>query len=169
MKVLEAMALGTPVLTTSKGIEGLAVTPGRDILVADAPEEFASKTVGLLKDPGLQMPNWSGGSRQNEVPLIIYVHRAHPVKIEADGRGIPARRNQEVELEPGLIAVEDEIDTGPDVGVPDTREGRDTVTPAFRVGADEVVASNWQRLETLHPDAGHGGEFHPHQGPLRTL
>jgi glycosyltransferase involved in cell wall biosynthesis len=54
LKILEAMALGTPVITTSKGAEGLDVNPGRDILVADTPAEFAQKTVELLRNPGLR-------------------------------------------------------------------------------------------------------------------
>lgn len=35
LKILEAMALGTPVISTSKGVEGLDVTPGLNILLAD--------------------------------------------------------------------------------------------------------------------------------------
>ena len=35
LKVLEAMAAGTPVISTTLGAEGLAVTPGKDILIAD--------------------------------------------------------------------------------------------------------------------------------------
>lgn len=63
LKVLEAMASGTPVLTTSKGIEGLDVTPGRDILVADTPTEFASKTIELLGNPGLRADLAKNGRR----------------------------------------------------------------------------------------------------------
>lgn len=36
LKILEAMAAETPVISTEVGAEGLAVTPGRDILIADA-------------------------------------------------------------------------------------------------------------------------------------
>lgn len=51
LKVLEAMALGVPVLSTTKGIEGLALEPGRHCLVADAPEAFADLLESLLADP----------------------------------------------------------------------------------------------------------------------
>jgi glycosyltransferase involved in cell wall biosynthesis len=51
VKILQAMALGTPVVSTSKGAEGLAVTPGRDILIGDTPEQFAAHVVRLLSDP----------------------------------------------------------------------------------------------------------------------
>jgi glycosyltransferase involved in cell wall biosynthesis len=50
LKILEAMALGTPVVTTTKGAEGLDVTPEQDILIADEPAEFASQVVRLLGD-----------------------------------------------------------------------------------------------------------------------
>ena len=50
LKILQAMALGTPVVATSKGAEGLDVTPGRDILIGDTPETFASHVLGLLSD-----------------------------------------------------------------------------------------------------------------------
>lgn len=40
-KVFESMALGTPVVSTTLGIEGLDVQRGREIFVADDPEEFA--------------------------------------------------------------------------------------------------------------------------------
>jgi glycosyltransferase involved in cell wall biosynthesis len=53
IKILEAMALGTPVVSTSKGAEGLAVTAGRDILIADEPAEFAAQVVRLLGDKAL--------------------------------------------------------------------------------------------------------------------
>jgi polysaccharide biosynthesis protein PslH len=54
LKVLEALALGTPVVATSKGIEGLALTHGRDVLVADTPDAFAAATVRLLEDANLR-------------------------------------------------------------------------------------------------------------------
>jgi glycosyltransferase involved in cell wall biosynthesis len=54
LKILEAMALGTPVVSTSKGAEGLDVTPGHDILIADEPTEFASQVTRLLSDAALR-------------------------------------------------------------------------------------------------------------------
>jgi glycosyltransferase involved in cell wall biosynthesis len=51
LKILEAMALGTAVVATSKGAEGLDVTPGVDIVIADDPERFAAAGLGLLADP----------------------------------------------------------------------------------------------------------------------
>jgi sugar transferase (PEP-CTERM/EpsH1 system associated) len=54
IKILEAMALGTPVVATSKGAEGLDVTPGYDILVADHPAEFAAQVIRLLRHSSLR-------------------------------------------------------------------------------------------------------------------
>ena len=54
LKILEAMALGTPVVSTTKGTEGLGVTPGQEILIADRPDEFARATVRLLEDAALR-------------------------------------------------------------------------------------------------------------------
>jgi len=54
LKILEAMALGTPVIATRKGAEGLAVVPDRDLLIADAPAEFAAQTLRLLGDADLR-------------------------------------------------------------------------------------------------------------------
>ena len=54
LKILEAMALGTPVVATSKGAEGLDVTNGGNILLADEPEAFANAVIRLLGDPSLR-------------------------------------------------------------------------------------------------------------------
>jgi glycosyltransferase involved in cell wall biosynthesis len=54
LKILEAMALGTPVVSTTKGAEGLHVTHGKDILIADGPEAFAEAVLRLLNDADLR-------------------------------------------------------------------------------------------------------------------
>lgn len=54
LKLLEAMALGTPVVATSKGAEGLEVQDGEHILIADTPEAFARAVLRLLGEPGLR-------------------------------------------------------------------------------------------------------------------
>ena len=40
IKILEGMALGIPVITTSKGAQGIPCTHGKDILIADTPDSF---------------------------------------------------------------------------------------------------------------------------------
>jgi sugar transferase (PEP-CTERM/EpsH1 system associated) len=53
LKILEAMALETPVVSTSKGVEGLEVTHEENVLVADDPGDFARAVVHLLEDEDL--------------------------------------------------------------------------------------------------------------------
>lgn len=53
LKILEAMAHGLPVVTTSLGCEGLDVEAGRDLLVADDPATFAESIDRLLADDEL--------------------------------------------------------------------------------------------------------------------
>ena len=54
LKILEALALGRPVVSTSLGCEGLAVTHGENILIADTPADFANRTIQILNDEGLR-------------------------------------------------------------------------------------------------------------------
>jgi glycosyltransferase involved in cell wall biosynthesis len=51
VKVLEAMAAGTPVVATSKGAEGLDAVAGEHLLIADDPASFGAHVVALLADP----------------------------------------------------------------------------------------------------------------------
>ena len=48
LKVYEAMAVGTPVVSTSIGVEGLPIIDGADYVCADEPEQFADAVVALL-------------------------------------------------------------------------------------------------------------------------
>ena len=50
LKILEAMAVGTPVVSTTKGAEGLAVTHGENILIADSPEAFGKEVLRVMDD-----------------------------------------------------------------------------------------------------------------------
>jgi glycosyltransferase involved in cell wall biosynthesis len=63
LKILESMALGTPVVSTSKGAEGLEVTPGLDILIGDTPASFAKHVVDLLEDRHLRDRISANGQR----------------------------------------------------------------------------------------------------------
>jgi glycosyltransferase involved in cell wall biosynthesis len=53
LKVLEAMSLGKAVVSTTLGAEGLDVTDGENILLADDAPSFARQTSLLLSDSGL--------------------------------------------------------------------------------------------------------------------
>jgi polysaccharide biosynthesis protein PslH len=61
LKILEALALGTPVVSTSKGAEGLAVTHGKDILIADSAPAFAANVIRLLTEPSFRQRLASNG------------------------------------------------------------------------------------------------------------
>lgn len=54
LKILEALALSTPVISTRKGAEGLSLVDGRDLLLADTAEEFAAATLRVLNNPTLR-------------------------------------------------------------------------------------------------------------------
>ncbi len=49
-KILEAMASGVPVLTTTLGIEGIEAKDGEEVVIVNTEKEFVSQTVRLLKD-----------------------------------------------------------------------------------------------------------------------
>lgn len=51
LKILEAFAMGRPVVSTTLGAEGLAADDGRHLLLADEPEAFARAVLALWKDP----------------------------------------------------------------------------------------------------------------------
>jgi glycosyltransferase involved in cell wall biosynthesis len=50
LKILEAMALKTAVVSTSKGAQGIEVTHEKDILLADTPQAFSQAVIQLLQD-----------------------------------------------------------------------------------------------------------------------
>lgn len=54
LKILEAMACALPVIATPIGAEGLGVTHGQNILIAENARSFARETVRLLRDPSLR-------------------------------------------------------------------------------------------------------------------
>lgn len=54
VKVLEALAAGKAVATTSLGADGLELTPGEHAAVADDEEALAREVVALLEDPELR-------------------------------------------------------------------------------------------------------------------
>ncbi len=63
LKILEAMAMSKAVVSTSVGAEGLDVTDGLDILIADTPEQFSAKVEQLLNDKELAATLGSNGRK----------------------------------------------------------------------------------------------------------
>jgi glycosyltransferase involved in cell wall biosynthesis len=62
-KILEAMAVGLPVVSTPCGCEGIEVTPGEDVLLGKDPEELALRAVQLLQQEALRVRLSKGGRR----------------------------------------------------------------------------------------------------------
>jgi glycosyltransferase involved in cell wall biosynthesis len=53
LKILEAMAMSKPVVSTPQGAEGLEVTSGKEVLLADSPAGFADQLIRVLEDDAL--------------------------------------------------------------------------------------------------------------------
>ncbi|BDD87615.1 glycosyltransferase family 4 protein [Desulfofustis limnaeus] len=54
LKVLDALAQGKAIVSTSIGCEGIGVTDGHDILIEDDDKEFALRVIDLLGDQALR-------------------------------------------------------------------------------------------------------------------
>jgi polysaccharide biosynthesis protein PslH len=54
IKIIEGMMLGKPIVSTSVGAEGIDVTDGMNIMLADDKNTFAAKIITLLKDEKLK-------------------------------------------------------------------------------------------------------------------
>ncbi len=54
MKILDAISAGAPLITTSKGCEGLPLSHQQECLIADTPDAFADSICSLLAHPELQ-------------------------------------------------------------------------------------------------------------------
>ncbi len=68
-KVLEAMALATPVVAARQASRALHAVEGRDLLLAEQPHEYADAMLNLMDDPQLAAAIGAAGRR--------YVERRH--------------------------------------------------------------------------------------------
>lgn len=64
LKIYEAMAMGRAVVSTSVGAEGLDVNDGRDILIEDSANGFASSILKLLREDGYRASLESAAAAQ---------------------------------------------------------------------------------------------------------
>jgi glycosyltransferase involved in cell wall biosynthesis len=84
LKILEAMAFGRPVVTTSIGCEGLDVVDGEHLLIGDTAEAFAENVISLLRHPELSERMAGSARRLVEksydwsviAPKLLQVYRA---------------------------------------------------------------------------------------------
>lgn len=67
LKILEAAAMGKPVISTTIGAEGLTFIDGEDIVIADDPTAFAKALVCLLTDPSRRRALGSRARRRLEM------------------------------------------------------------------------------------------------------
>ncbi len=51
VKILNALAQGMPIVSTTLGCEGIQVEHEKHLLIADTPEEFAKETLRLIENP----------------------------------------------------------------------------------------------------------------------
>lgn len=75
-KVLEALAMATPVVSTPQATSALQVQPGRDLLVGDTPQAIARAIITLLGDQDLRQQVGQAGRR--------YVETHHDWQIAAE-------------------------------------------------------------------------------------
>ena len=79
LKIVEAMAMGKAIVSTTLGAEGIEAVPGRDLLIEDQPAAFADAVNRLLASPDLaerigqsarqlavERYSWSGAARSLE-------------------------------------------------------------------------------------------------------
>jgi glycosyltransferase involved in cell wall biosynthesis len=100
LKIFEAMSMAKAVVSTTIGAEGLPVTPGRDIVIADEAPGFAEEVVRLLDGPArrrieqaarqlvLERYDWSAVVRELEFALegVVERHRSRTARVSPDGR-----------------------------------------------------------------------------------
>lgn len=72
MKLLEAMFLGMPIVSTSCGAAGLDCLPGKHLIIADSQEEWIKAIAFLLQNPdkanemGMEAAKWVGEKYNNQ-------------------------------------------------------------------------------------------------------
>ena len=66
LKILEAMAMGKTVISTSIGAEGLEVTSEENIILADEPQVFAKRALELFENNNLRKNIESSGRKLTE-------------------------------------------------------------------------------------------------------
>jgi glycosyltransferase involved in cell wall biosynthesis len=66
LKVLDGLASGRPVLSTTMGAEGVDARDGEEILIADGPQAFADAALRVLGDPDLAQRVGAAGRRLAE-------------------------------------------------------------------------------------------------------
>lgn len=88
MKIFEAMAMDRAVVSTSTGAEGLPVTDGRDIVIADEPAAFAGSVIRLLRAPE---ERWRLGDAAGALVRARFTHGVAAHRFAEICKGVLAR------------------------------------------------------------------------------
>ncbi|MCK4546254.1 MAG: glycosyltransferase [Candidatus Eisenbacteria sp.] len=72
VKIIEALAMKRAVLSTTLGCEGIEVEPGKHLVVADEPDDFAREAIRLLEDENRRREL---GARGQELVLARHDYR----------------------------------------------------------------------------------------------
>ena len=89
LKILEAMASGTPVVATSLAAAGVEALHGEHLLVADEPEAFAGHVIRLLNGPALA-DHLAANARRLVEERYTWAHSVR--QLEAIYSSVAARR-----------------------------------------------------------------------------
>jgi polysaccharide biosynthesis protein PslH len=104
LKIVEGMAMGKAIVSTTLGAEGIEAVPGRDLLIEDQPAAFADAVNRLLADPhlaarigqsarrlALERYSWSGAAQTLEGFYGRILRSAREANASAkSGRQLPA-------------------------------------------------------------------------------
>ncbi|MDQ3486820.1 MAG: glycosyltransferase family 4 protein [Acidobacteriota bacterium] len=96
LKIFEAMSMAKAVVATTVGAEGLPVTSGRDVVLADEPARFAEAVVHLIRDEGarrqiesaarqlvVEKYDWAAVAQDFEDALVAVRRDAGPIRLTA--------------------------------------------------------------------------------------
>jgi glycosyltransferase involved in cell wall biosynthesis len=97
LKIVEAMAMGKAIVSTTLGVEGIEAVPGRDLLVEDEPAAFADAVNRLLAGPSFAA-RLGQSARQLAVQRYAWSEAARAV--EGFYRGILDGSSRQMSSEP---------------------------------------------------------------------
>ena len=96
LKIFEAMSMAKAVVSTTVGAEGLPVTSGQDLVIADEPAQFAEAVVNLIRDAGarrqiesaarqlvVEKYDWAAVAQDFEDALAAVRRGAAPARLSA--------------------------------------------------------------------------------------
>lgn len=100
LKVMEALARRTPLVSTTFGCEGLDLVAGRDLLVADDPVEFADACVSVLTDVALRRRLIASGHERYVRDMSSTVCSAIVARLARDVTATSARPSSDAKPAP---------------------------------------------------------------------